>query len=125
MKNVLAALLILSALPAAAQSLGQVARKDKERRANAQAKGTRPASCTDADLATTKGRLANDPGLPAAGGASAPAASDSPASDGPALAEGPAGARDAAEFTWRRRAQQVRTRLACAQRRYDSVKDLV
>ena len=56
-------LVFLMALPAVAsgQSLGDAAKKERERRAKLREAGTSARTVTEDDLATTKGKLANDP----------------------------------------------------------------
>jgi type IV secretory pathway VirB10-like protein len=55
--------LVFVALPALAvgQSLGDAARKERERRAKLRESGTSAQTVTDEDLAANKGKLANDP----------------------------------------------------------------
>jgi len=62
------ALLCLLALPAlaGAQSLGDTARKERDRREKLRQTGASSRELTEADLATTKGQLANDPNAEAA-----------------------------------------------------------
>jgi hypothetical protein len=119
--------LCLLAFPALllGQSLGDAARKERERRD----KGgkTRPAShaLTEDDLATTRGRLANEPGTPQPGAAEetqeSPAAAPTPT---PRVVHEPS-ALPGQEAYWRERARRARERLALADLRYKTLQRMI
>src|SRR5262245_39144471 len=78
------ALLGLSALPAllGAQSLGDAAKKENDRREKLRATEPRARAFSDQDLAATKGTLANDPSQPPASAPDERAAKEEAASAG-------------------------------------------
>jgi hypothetical protein len=107
--------------PAAAQSLGAVAAKERDRREKVRQTGGVSPTLTDADLQTTKGQLANDPGAPAAPSGGREGA---PESGGPAARVAPpadsSASTAAKEAYWRGRFVQARNRVEEAQRRHDA-----
>jgi hypothetical protein len=110
--------LALAAGLASAQSLGEIAEKEKQRRKAAEEKRGKARTLTNDDLARTKGRLANDPGAavpasPAPSAAPAPADARSGVYRRAASEEDagtPEGARD--EVYWRNQARQRRAEVA-------------
>jgi len=123
-------LLFLLAVPglAGGQSLGEAARREREKREKRPKTETSARPLTEADLASTRGRLANerDP-APADEPEASAAALPSPSSPNPAEAAGAetaaaeeeAAARALAERSWRARVASARTRVDIAQQRYD------
>src|SRR5262249_33061540 len=100
-----------------AESLGEVARKERERRQKLQNAGTPGRTLTEQDAASSKGTPANDPSAPPAtveeggptgrsGGVGA--GERTPAASGPG-----------AEAFWRGKVAQARSRIAQAQAEYD------
>jgi hypothetical protein len=115
-------LCLLFTLPAAlavAQSMGDVAKKERERREKLRQTGGGSVTSVDADqLAANKGTLANDtkqPAASAAGGKSQLNQDDKPAQ---------VAARDD-EMYWRSRVAAYRGRLEEAQRRYDALDRMI
>jgi hypothetical protein len=108
------ALVLVSPALVLGESLGDVARKERERREKLQKGGPTARTLTEQDLASTKGTLANDPNAPPATVEGAPAASTR--SDGP---DRSGGLGRGSEAFWRAQAAQARDRLASAQREYD------
>jgi hypothetical protein len=124
--GVLAVVVVVLPALASGQSLGDVAKKEQERREKLRRAGAATKTLTEEDLATTKGTLANDPNAPAAGddaGASNAAA--------PSEAEGSAGGEDrqgasaSGEDYWRGRLAQARARLRTAQGRHDFMQQVI
>jgi len=118
----------LVALPALAggQSLGDAAKKERERRDKLRQAGSSARTLTQEDLATTKARLANDPNQPVAGEKGE--ASKQPARESPGgrNADGPeAASPKGGEEYWRGRVAQARGRVAAAQRRYDAFQRMI
>jgi hypothetical protein len=109
--GMLAALLVLSGL-VWAQSLGDVARQEKERQKKNEQSGVKARTFTEDDLAANKGRLANDPAAPSADGAKASSTSGDPGSGAARLEE---------ESAWRQRVAQATARVEKAQQRYDEL----
>jgi cell pole-organizing protein PopZ len=111
MMRTLGTALLLMVLPAllSAQSLGQVAEKEKERRKQNEKAGTKAPVITEDELKNNKGRLANNPSEP--GAAAAGTTSSAPIT--------PPTRRD--EQAWRSRAAQARARLAQATRTYETL----
>jgi hypothetical protein len=108
------------------QSLGDAARKERERRDRVRETGARTRTLTEEDLATTKGALANDP-------KAQPTKSESGESSqrgggttprGPS-AVGPEEASSRSEEHWRRRIAEARVRLEEAQRRNDALQRMI
>lgn len=128
-----AAALCLLALPAlvAGQSMGDAAKKERERRAKLKQAGASAQPISEKDLAASKGRLANDPGE-----SPSPSASARPAEEAGAPAFGTAlgteesvggapRAASGAEDYWRRRVAQARGVVAEAQARHDAMQRMV
>jgi hypothetical protein len=113
-----AAALFLLALPAlvTGQSMGEAAKKERERRAKLEQAGASAQPISEKDLAASKGRTANDPGE-----SPSPSASARPAGE----AGGARGAAPGAEDYWRRRVGQARDRVAEAQARHDAMQRMV
>jgi hypothetical protein len=101
---------------ALAQSLGEVAKKEKERRKQGQAAGK---VLTEEDLKKGKGQLANDP----TGTTPAPAATAAPASSAASDAAYAAATakRQKEESEWRARAAEAQAKVAEAKKRYETV----
>jgi hypothetical protein len=127
-RSSMAALVCLVVLPplTAGQSLGDAAKKERDRRDKVREGVGSVRTLTEEDLATTKGTLANDPkAVPTKvddGGSSKP--------DGGAATRGAsAAAADEAssknEERWRRRAAEARARVAEAQRRSDALQRMI
>lgn len=122
------ALVALAALPAlvSGQSLGDAARKERERREGLKKAGTASRTVTEEDLATTKGAVANasatepEPGEAEAEGKPQPATTVRPFSR--ALTETGSGAPAPAggEAYWRGRVATARARIEEARRAYQS-----
>jgi hypothetical protein len=121
-------LVVLVGLPALAggQSLGDAARKERERRVKLREAGASVRPLTEEDLATTKGELANDPK------AQPTKVEDGETSkrEGGTAARGPSAAapEEASaknEEHWRRRVAEARVRLAEAQRRNDALQQMI
>jgi hypothetical protein len=114
-------LAMLSMLPAlaAAQSLGEAAKKERERREKLRQAGVSTRTLTEDDVASTKGQLANDPNEPAAVEEVPPPRDLESGESGPvsAVREPASGGRG--EAYWRRRVGAARGRLAQAQERHD------
>jgi hypothetical protein len=112
----------LVALPAFAygQSLGEAARKERERREKTREAGGSARTLTEEDLATTKGTLANDPKAPPATTA-APRTTGTTSGSGLAYSPIPVGASpETREEYWRRRVAQAQARVEQARRRNDA-----
>jgi hypothetical protein len=117
----------LVALPAFAggQSLGEAARKERERREKTREASGSTRTLTEDDLATTKGTLANDPNAQ-------PATAVAPPSAGAANGSGPirpatsaAPSPESQEAYWRRRVAQAQARVDQARRRHDSLQRMI
>ena len=107
------ALLMLLPAVVSAQSLGQVAEKEKKRREQNEKTGTKAPVITEEELKNNKGQLANDPNDASA---TANLAASTPyASRGSSAPTG----RD--EQAWRARAAAARARLAQATRTYEAL----
>jgi len=124
MKRILACLLALPML-AEAQSLGDAAKKERERRAKVKDSGAAK-TVTDEELVTNKGSLANDAKPVAAektaarqpaGGVTAALETDAPVSRESAEA--------GKESYWKTQAQQARARIEQARSRYDAVQRML
>jgi hypothetical protein len=121
----LACLVVLPSLTAG-QSLGDAAKRERERRGKVREAGASVRTLTEEDLATTKGTLANDPK------AQPPKVDDGGTSkrEGGAAAGG-AGAGGAEEGSskneerWRRRVAEARARVDEAQRRNDALQRMI
>jgi len=123
-------LLALAGL-AGAQSLGDAARKERERRDKVRETQPSARTLTDDDLASTKGALANDPEAAPPQTTEAEEGGESSASGGPPTSRGlrqavpdavpPAGG----EEHWRARAAQARGRIAEAQRRNEAFQRMI
>ena len=113
-----ALLVLLIPALAAAQSLGDAAQKEKERRKKIQHSGTASPVITDDELKSNHGTLANDPkAAPAASPQASPkpgAAAPTPASVDPR--------RD--EESWRSRVAEAQVRIDDAKKRYDMLNGL-
>jgi hypothetical protein len=117
MLKAIAVLLTLSGL-ATAQSLGEAARKEKERRKQLEAAGVKSRELTDKDLRSGKGTLANDPQIPAAG-----EASSAPAQASNAAKEEENARRS--EAAWRDRVAKARARLDATRKEYEALSNRV
>lgn len=93
-----------------AQSMGDAAQKERERREKLKQKGDRAAVVTSDDLKDNKGSLANDPQAVPATPGEAPRSSARPALET---------SRRASEEEWRRKSAFARERVAKAQQQYD------
>jgi hypothetical protein len=117
----------LVALPAFAdgQSLGQAARKERERREKTREGAGSPRTLTEEDLATTKGTLANDPKAQPATTA-APRTTGTTSGSGLAYPPIPAGpSAETQEEYWRRRVAQAQARIEQARRRNDALQLMI
>jgi len=118
----------LASLPAlvGAQSLGQAAQKERERRDKVRENGGSTKTLTEEDLATTKGTLANDPTAEPAATPTPPATKSAPASRARRLpAMDPAPPETQGEEYWRRRVAEARNRVDLAQRRHDAMQAMI
>ena len=116
-----AAVALLIVLPALAvsQSLGEAAKKERERRDKLRQAGVSTKTLTKDDVAASKGQLANDPNEPGAT-AGLPAAGDREgAASGPVSAVREPVPPAQGEEYWRGRVGAARGRLAQAQERHD------
>jgi hypothetical protein len=111
-----AALLMLLPAVASADSLGQAAAKEQERRKQNEKNGTKAPVITEEELKNNKGQLANDPNDPSAIANQAASSRSSRGSTAPVSA--PTG-RD--EQAWRARAAQARARLDQATKTYEAL----
>jgi hypothetical protein len=104
----------LVALPmvVAGQSLGDAARKENDRRERLHKAGVTSRTFTEGDLATTKGRLANDPREQTAAPANDAVSDDS-------------GRREKQERYWRARAAEARARVEAARQRNDALQSMI
>jgi hypothetical protein len=117
---------LLVTTTASAQSLGDAAAKERERRDKVHANAPPSRTVTDEELASNKGKLANEPD-PVPPQASEPVAirSEDPEASGragsgiPGFIEAQQPVKD--ESYWRARAAEAHNRIAMAQRRYDSL----
>ena len=113
---------------AAAQSLGEVAKKEQERRDRLRQKGVHSRPLTEEDLATTKGTVANEPttGTTASTDGDKANGDDAGAASGGGLLEvvNDAPARSG-EAYWRGRAARGRARVLAAQRRLDALQLMI
>jgi len=108
------------------QSLGDAARKERERRDRVRETGAKIRTLTEEDFATTKGALANDPKAQPTrveSGESSQRGSSTTAR-GPSAA-GPEEASYKNEEHWRRRKAEVRANLEEAQRRNDAIQRMI
>ncbi len=127
---IVAGLAILPAL-VAGQSLGDAAKKENDRRDKLRKAGVTSRTLTEEDLATTKGRLANDPreqtGTRADGDGTKREATASrrvvSAPDG--ALSGDSDRSDEKEQYWRGRAAEARARVEDAQRRNDALERMI
>src|SRR5262245_33669710 len=101
---------VLVAGLASAQSMGDAAQRERERREKLKQKGDRTAVVTSDELKANRGALANDPNAaaPAPGGSASPP---------PRTSREPE--RRAGEQEWRKRMTLARERAARAQEQYD------
>jgi hypothetical protein len=115
------ALICLLALPALAggQSLGDTAKKERDRREKLRQTGASSRELTEADLATTKGQLANDPNAEAAqiGSGEASQKSGRATTSGQQRTGSEAMPSQTGEEYWRDRIAVARNRVAEAERR--------
>jgi hypothetical protein len=117
----------LVALPAFAygQSLGEAARKERERREKTREAGGSARTLTEEDLATTKGTLANDPKAQPATTA-APRTAGTTSGSGLAYPPNPAGpSPESQEEYWRRRVAQAQARVEQVRRRHDALQRMI
>ena len=117
----------LVALPVFAdgQSLGEAARKERERREKMREAGESARPLTEEDLATTKGTLANDPTAQPATTV-APQTAGTPSASGlmrPPIPAGPS--PETQEEYWRRRVGQARARVEQARSRHDALQRMI
>ena len=120
----LALCLLALAAMVSAQSLAEVARKARERRQKLRKTGTVTRTVTDQDLASQKGRLANQP-VPGdeedEPGAKATASPSSRPASTPSATDTRRQTREDQEAYWRGQVAQARARIERAQRQYDSL----
>lgn len=122
------ALVSLVALPslAAGQSLGDAAKKERDRRDKLRQSGAGARTITGDDLAANKGALANDPKQPPAGGdGEASKQAQRATASGPGEAGPDATASKSAEEYWRGRVTAARARVAAAERRNDAFQRMI
>jgi hypothetical protein len=116
--------LAVLASPVAGQSLGDAAKKERDRRDKLRAAGASARTLTEQDLATTEGRLANNPKEETASGengeASKGAGRATTSAPLPRTVPAAVPSRNGEEY-WRRRAAEARGRVAEAQRRNDDL----
>jgi hypothetical protein len=121
------------ALPALAggQSLGDAAKKEQARREKLREAGASAKTFTEGDLATTKGRLANDPNEPTPEAKAKEPAGETTQRPGASSTSGflkvaPEDGQDTSgEGYWRGRVAEARARLAQAQRHYDDLQRMI
>jgi hypothetical protein len=118
--------LCLLALPALAvgQSLGEVARKERERREKLEKEGKAARTLTEEDLASAKGGLANEPD-PSAGETEEPQRTPRPSKARASRGRSAAPAAASQEEYWRGRVGQARNRVEQAERRYRSLDRMI
>jgi hypothetical protein len=123
-----ASLACLVAFPCAvaAQSLGEAAKQERERREKLERSGVAVKKVTDTELATAKGTLANDPNERKAEGKGAEGAKPSPDAKRERDEEAQGRRGDAArEQYWRKRVAEARARVAQAQARSDRLQRMI
>jgi hypothetical protein len=103
---------ILAGSFASAQSMGDAAQKERERREKLKQKGDRAALVTNDELKANKGSVANDPNAPAA----SPQAREAPPA---ATRPSPEPDRKAGEEEWRHKMALAHERITKAQEQYD------
>jgi hypothetical protein len=126
----LGAVLVVLPLAAGAQSLGEVAKKEQERREKIRKAGVTTKPLTETDLVNSKGHVVNPTATEggeeatqtqAAGGSgeggTAPTTDSATATDEPP--------RETAEESWRRRAGHARARLANAQQQHEAMQQVL
>jgi hypothetical protein len=124
----LLSILVMVPALAAGQSLGEVAKKEQERRDRLRQKGVHSRPLTEEDLATTKGTVANEPTTANTASADGEKANgdDAEAVSGGGLLEV---ANDApaqsGEGYWRGRVARGRARIAAAQRRLEALQLMI
>jgi len=118
----------LVALPALAggQSLGDAAQKERDRRQKLREAGASARTLTEGDLATTRGRLANNPKEQTAKGEDGEnlARAGRPTAAGPRRA-GTEVTSSTTEGYWRGRVAEARARVAEGQRRNDALQRMI
>ncbi len=121
-----AACLVLLPALAAGQSLGDAARKERERRAKVRETGGSTRTLTEEDLATTKGALANDPKAQPATTNDHRAAGTTGGARPLRLpgVEAPSTETQGEEY-WRRRVAEAQARVEQAQRRHDAFQRMI
>jgi hypothetical protein len=121
--------LVAMPLLADAQSLGEVAKKEQERREKVRKAGVTTKPLTETDLVNSKGRVVNptatEGGEGSEGQANAAAAEGGTgeATDSPNAADETP--RETAEDSWRRRVGHARARLANAQQQHDYMQQVL
>jgi hypothetical protein len=117
--------LVVLPVVAAGQSLGEAAKKERERRDKLRRAGVTTRTLTEEDVATTKGRLANDPNEQPASEAGDTAKSE----DGPVASALETVPEDApsgrGEGYWRARVASARARVANVQHRHDTLQAII
>jgi hypothetical protein len=122
-----AVLIGLAILPALAggQSLGEAAKKERDRRDKLRQAGVTTRTLTQEDVAATKGRLANDPNeQPAANEGETVKKADRPVASVIETAPEDAPYGTGEEY-WRGRVASARARVASAQRRHDAIQAFI
>jgi hypothetical protein len=116
------AALLFSALPALVlgQSMGDAAKKERERRDKLREAGASGRTVTDEELANNKGSLANDPKAAPAKGSDGENAKGRASPPAARTASDPRG-----EDYWRRRVAQARGEVERAQRRHDAFQRMI
>lgn len=122
-----AALICLVALPALAggQSLGEAAKKERDRRDKLRQAGVTTRTLTQEDVAATKGRLANDPNeQPAASDGQTAKKVDRPVASAIETAPEEVSSGTGEEY-WRGRVASARARVRDAQLRHEAFQAII
>jgi len=114
---------IALATPAVGQSLGDAAKKERDRLEKLRAAGGNARTLTEHDLATTKGALANDPKADKATGNTGEGSQRAAGAPLPNVPD-PAPSKNGEEY-WRSRVTAARGRVAAAQRRLDALQAMI
>jgi hypothetical protein len=121
--------LVSMPLAAGAQSLGEVAKKEQERREKVRKAGVTTKPLTEADLANSKGAVVNARATEGGEGTDSPPASgttegatNEATATGAAQTEEP---RETPEESWRRRVGHARARLANAQQQHEYLQQVL
>ena len=120
--------LVAMPLAANAQSLGELAKKEQERREKVRKAGVSTKTLTESDLANTKGTVV-DARATEGGEAAGSETASAPAEAGAAGATPAAGSeetpRETPEESWKRRVGHARARVAHAQQQHDYMQQVL